>query len=101
MYDLLGSDRFEGAKGNPFQGIHTGYVSRYLEMGVYSISNNKVMGYVTEAGDLLEIRYRNWRILPWGEAHKRGTDPGYNPLVNPEWFTLDMFLDYLDEVDGI
>ena len=101
MYDLLDSNRMAGAKGSPIEGIHTGYVTRYLEMGIYSIKNSKLTAYVTETGDLLEIRYRNWRILPWGEAHKMGTDPRRNKLVDPDWFTMDMFLDYLDEVDGI
>ena len=101
MHDLFSSDRMAGAKGSPIEGIYTGYVTRYLEMGIYSLSNNKVTAYVTETGDLLEILYRNWRILPWGEAHKRGTDPRHNILVDLDWFTMDMFLDYLDEVDGI
>ena len=101
MHDLLDSDRMSGAKGSPIEGVHTGYVTRYLEMGIYSISNSRIIGYITETGDLLEIRYHNWRVLPWGEAHKMGTNPRYNKLVDPEWFTMDMFLDYLDEVDEI
>ena len=88
--------------GLPWKGIYTGYVAHYVAMGDWEIKTATLTAYVNEnTGALREIRYRDWRVLPWGEAHKMGEDPGYNPLVDPEWFTLDEFLDYLDEVDGI
>lgn len=92
MYDLFNSNRMTGTKG-----IHTGYVTRYLEMEIYSISNGKVTGYVTDTGNLLEIQYKGYGIFPWGEVHKIGSPAKYNGLYNTEFYTLDDLLDMIDE----
>lgn len=91
---------------NPDQGIMTmsfseglqisSFTARYLAMGIYKIGHGYVTALVTETGDLLEIEYRGYRILPWGEIHPLGMDPRYNAQVDVDWVTLDDIFDGID-----
>ena len=92
---------------NPDQGIMTmsfseslrisNFTARYLAMGIYKIGHGYVTALVTETGDLLEIEYRGYRIMPWGEIHPLGHDPRYNTQVDVDRVTLDDIFEGINE----
>ena len=71
----------------------SGFTVRYLAMDIFSIGHGYVKALVTGAGDLLEIQYRGYRIMPWGEIHLLGHDPRYNTQVDVNRVTLDDIFD--------
>lgn len=75
----------------------SGFTIRYLAMDVFSIGHGYVKALITGAGDLLEIQYRGYRIMPWGEIHPLGMDPRYNTQVDVDRVTLDDIFEGINE----
>lgn len=99
LYDLLDSHHVnpnEEHFGIPFEGIYTGPTAKYLAMNVWELRTESMVAYISEDRSLLEIRYKDYRILPWGEVHKMGQRPEYNGLYDTDWYTLDDLLDMID-----
>ena len=94
--DILGSSRMNGARAQYAYTREDG-VPIYR---IRSATEFRIRVYVLGDGTLWKIRYHNWWVYPWGEAHWTPSDPRYNIYVNPELFTMDEFLDYLDSLDN-
>lgn len=75
----------------------SGFTVRYLTMDIFSIGHGYVKALITGAGDLLEIQYRGYRILPWGEIHPLGADPKYNTMVDVDRVTLGDIFEGIDQ----